>query len=69
MTNQQFLDKWHDLNIQGWWAETPSRMFWARSYQLPRWILFEMSEDLLSIPGLSSDSSTQLALRTVGEPL
>lgn len=72
MSEQEFLDKWHDFSCQGIWCENSSHLFWARSYKMPENLLLEMSGDFLSIPEIASvsprhyDSSIDLARHTLG---
>jgi hypothetical protein len=66
MTEQQFKDKYIG-NLDGWWAEDCSRIFWARSYKMPVTDLIEMSVDFLKSQAINghSCSSHDLAHRTL----
>ena len=63
MSESQFMAK-YQLEDGGSWNNTASRLFWARSYQMPRKQLVEMSLDFLSIPGVGGCSSYHLARET-----
>lgn len=75
MTEQDFLEKWHDLSCQGCWAATAYTLFWARSYHMPDYLLLEMSQDFLSMPEIAAvpekhyDSSICLARRTIAKAM
>ena len=73
MTERQFLDKWHDLEAQGYWCETAARLFWVRSYNMPNYLLLEMSQDFLSIPEYADPdikgSSIHLARSVIGKAM
>lgn len=49
MTEQEFIAKYRG-NETGFWVESASALFWARSYNMPTDELREMAWDYASIP-------------------
>lgn len=40
-----------------WWHDTPQRLYWALSYDMPQPELLEMSKDLLSVENVLNGSA------------
>lgn len=62
MNEQEFMSKWTDESTVGIWAQNAPQLFWARSYQMPRRQLIEMSLDYLSIPLVEGHKCSSLHL-------
>lgn len=59
MNQQQFVEKWNkpasDWTPEtGYWISDASHFFWARSENMPKNQLIEMSKDFLSIPEIKN---------------
>lgn len=69
MSEKHFIALWFSPNCQGAWTDSPSTLYWARSYNMDEGLLRMMSRDLMSIPGYDKkkNSATNLARHILRE--